>query len=165
MAKLNVSKWQAARRPWNYSPVMQFSRRLIEMALFEATRVAGVPCMYGHDLAFMEPLRREIQLWDAAVMARDWIRRPAPSPEVDLEGYYLSFDHCCDVLGLKADYEREWMLAKIDDAADFDTDECWARVQELTDNPPDEVDEEVFDAVRVVPALDQGNLFAGAVGG
>lgn len=167
MAGLNVSRWQAGKRPWNYSPVMQFSKRLIDMAVFEALRVQYVPCPYRDLLWSASPdgvadhlMHVCGETWDMAIMARDWIRRGAPDPKQDLEGYYLSFDHCCEVLGLNVDYERTLLLSRIDTAADFDTDECWARVEYLTENPPDEMEEELFDAVRVVPALDQGCLFA-----
>lgn len=159
MAKLNVGKWQAARRGPRYTPVMQFYLRMIRMALFEALRVEGVTCHYlqmDEALGFDD---REMRLWDEAIMARHWIARPAPKPADDLEGYLLSFDAACDALGLNADHERVWMLEKIDAAADFDTDEVWERVEFLTENPPDLSEEPLFDAPRVVPALDQGCLF------
>ena len=166
MAKINVSKWQAARRGPAYTPVMQFFLRMIRMALFEAMRVQDVPCPYGLLLTergvddFPVHHGRAWDTWDAAVMARDWIARAAPDPHMDRDGYLLSFDAACQALGLTADYERVWMLEKIDSAADFDTDEVWKRIEYLTLNPPDESIEPLFDAPRCVPALDQGNLFA-----
>lgn len=53
------------------------------------------------------------------------------------------------------------MLRKIDEAGDFDTDEIHARIAYLALNPPDEVEEELFEPIRVVPALDQRSLFGG----
>lgn len=165
MAKLNVAKWQAARRSPAYSPVMQFSLRMIRTALFEAMRAYCVPCPYpasdAQPVTVADHLAAIcVETWDAAVMARDWIARPTPSAKDDLEGYLLSFDAACEVLGLNAEYERMWMLQTIDAAADFDTDEVWARIEFLTINPPDESVEPLFDAPRCVPALDQGNLFS-----
>jgi hypothetical protein len=81
-------------------------------------------------------------------------------PELDREGWIASFDAACLALGCDPDTERLWMLEKIDAAADFDTDEVWARIEFLAANPPDETDEPLFDAPRCVPVLDQGNLFA-----
>lgn len=167
MAGLNVSKWQASKRGWNYSPVLQFAKRMIETAMIEALAVGRAECPYSDPLWIVPPCDLRLHAmhvagdrWDEAVMARDWIRRAAPDPRIDREGYLLSFDHCCEVLGLEPDHERLWMLAKIDAAADFDTDEVWARIDHLTTHPPDESEEPLFDAPRVVPELDQGCLFA-----
>lgn len=167
MAKLDVSKWQAARKGPLYTPVMQFYLRMIRMALFEALRVQGSsPYVQGWDASGAPMLddgpdfTSRYRLWDEAIMARHWIARPAPNPQTDREGWLLSFDAACEALGLNADHERVWMLDKIDAAADFDTDEVWARVEFLTANPPDESVEPLFEAPRVVPALDQGSLFA-----
>jgi hypothetical protein len=170
MAKLNVSKWQAARRGPRYTPVMQFFWRQIRMAMFEALRVEGIIYPYAAgwypdgspmlgDL-IQTGRNREYDLWDMAIMARAWIARVAPDPFFDRDGWLLSFDAACDALGCNADHERLWMLAKIDAAADFDTDEVWARIEYLTQNPPDMMDEtDDFDAPRCVPVLDQGCLF------
>ena len=164
MAKLNVGKWQAARRAPSYTPVLQFFYRQIWMAMFEALRVKGQAEPYSCAIPDEQYGRRlensrSRELWDAAIMARNWIASAAPDPEIDREGWVLSFDAACIALGLQPDYERTWMLEKIDAAADFDTDEVWARIEYLTDNPPDETEEPLFDAPRVVPALDQGCLF------
>ncbi|HTV07783.1 MAG TPA: hypothetical protein VMD97_01905 [Candidatus Aquilonibacter sp.] len=168
MAGLNVSKWQPARREWNYTPVMQLAMRLIRTAIIEVGQVENVPCPYVDaewetripQTAGDWMLRLFGEPWDRAVMARDWIRRGAPDARLDREGYLLSFDNCCDVLGLNADAERTGLLSWIDSMADFDTDEVWARIEYLTQNPPDESEEPLFDAPRVVPELDQGCLFA-----
>lgn len=140
MAGLNVSKWQAARRKTFYDPTLQFFLRMIRTALDEA-KTAGV------------------KMNDDAIMARAWIARETPNRHADRCGYILSFQHCCEALGLNADYEMTWMLREIDALADFDTDEVHARVEYLTQNPPDEVEEELFESFRCVPALDQGSLF------
>lgn len=168
MAGLNVSKWQAAKRGWNYTPVMQLAMRLIRTAIIEVGQVHNVPCPYfDPEWNRAAPRTAEEWLlklcgepWDRAVMARDWIRRGAPDPKLDREGYLLSFDNCCEVLGLCADAERAGLLSWIDSLADFDTDEVWARIEHLTQNPPDESEEPLFDAPRVVPELDQGCLFS-----
>lgn len=161
MAGLNVSKWQAARRRAFYDPTMQFYLRMIRTALDEAKAVKGVPCIYRE--AALDPLAYEgvpSESWDSAIMAREWIARDTPDRHKDEDGYFLSFAHCCEVLGLDADYEATWMLREIDACADFDTDEVHARVEYLTNNPPDEVEEPLFEAFRVVPQLDQMNMFA-----
>jgi hypothetical protein len=170
MAGLNVNKWQAARRKTPYSPVMQFYLRQIRTALDKAKAIAPVPCPYsqgwypdGQSIEYgIKPgtsVDAHWDAWDCAVMARDWIARATPDKESDHPGYILSFEHACEVLGLNADYEAEWMLREIDECGDFDTDEVYARIEFLTVNPPDEVEEELFEAIRVVPKLDQGNLF------
>lgn len=167
MAKLNVNKWQASRRGPRYTPVMQMYLRQIRMAMFEALRVKAMACPYVDEFWTNPPspqfksMNWAGNLWDAAIMARDWIARPAPLPSVDLHGYLLSFDGACEALGLNADHERVWMLAKIDEAADFDTDEVYARIAYLTANPPDEQEDELYpEAPRnPVKALDQGCLF------
>jgi len=166
VAKLNVGKWQAARRSPFYTPVMQYFWRQIKMAVFEAMRVKGDVEPYSHwcfapeDQAHPSTASRRVALWDAAIMARHWIARPAPDPFFDREGWMLSFDAAALALGCDPDTERLALLEKIDAAADFDTEECWARVEYLSANPPDECEEALFDAPRVVPALDQGCLFA-----
>jgi hypothetical protein len=131
------------------------------MAMFEALRVGTVACPYmdleaGRVRSYT---LRQVEQWDEAVMARAWIARPRPEAAFDREGYLLSFDTACEALGLDVDHERLWMLEKIDSTADFDTDEAWRRVQYLTENPPDEAEEELFDAPRCVAVLDQASLF------
>jgi hypothetical protein len=144
---------------------MQFFWRQIRMAMFEALRVANIPCWYDIDAVMETPMgldsySREVAQWDMAIMARDWIARAAPDPFLDKDGYLLSFDAACEALGCDPDTERVWMLGKIDAAADFDTDEVWARIAYLTANPPDEMEEsDDFNAPRCVPVLDQGCLF------
>jgi hypothetical protein len=158
MAGLNVSKWQAARRKTFYDPAMQFFLRLVRTALDEARAVKGLPCPTlpeGYGVWW----GAHADVWDRAIMARDWIARETPDRHADECGYLLSFQHCCEVLGLDADREGTWMLREIDGCADFDTDGVHARVQFLIDNPPDEVEEELFEGFRVVPSVDQGCMF------
>lgn len=55
------------------------------------------------------------------------------------------------------------MWVKADDAADFDTDDCWQRLEVLLANPlADDNPAPVLEGYRCVPALDQGNLFEAA---
>ena len=157
MAGLNVSKWQAARRKTFYDPAMQFFLRMIRTALDEAKAVKGVPCPYAAlgvacTLSVMES-------WDSAIMARHWIARETPDPHEDPCGYLLSFEHCCNVLGLNADYEATWMLRQIDECAEYDEEEVHARVEFLTQNPPDDVEEEIFEGFRIVAKVDQMSMF------
>ena len=155
MAGLNVSKWQAARRKAFYDPTLQYYLRQIRTAYDEAMAVGELKPPFPAPWPSYTPG----EAWDSAIMARAWIARETPDRLRDREGYILSFQHACEVLGLDADVEATWMLRAIDDAADFDTDEVHARVQYLTDNPPDEVEEPLFESYRVVPALDQCSMF------
>jgi hypothetical protein len=52
-------------------------------------------------------------------MARHWIVRETPDKAVDHDGYPIRFERDRYVLGLDADYEATWMLAKIGDCADL----------------------------------------------
>lgn len=158
MAGLNVSKWQAATRPWNYTPAMQFFARMIARAEIDALAAQRFVCPYLADVS--EAPKGELEIWDTAIMARDWIRRPAPEPRADREGYLASFDHCCDALGIDADAKRLEMLARIDAAVDFDCDEVWARIDYLAENPPDDNEAPLFTGMRVVPELDQMCMFS-----
>lgn len=83
-------------------------------------------------------------------MARRWISRETPDRHEDPCGSLLSFEHCCELLSLNSDYEATWMLREIDECADFDTEEVHARVEFLTDNPSDDVEEEIFEGFRIV---------------
>lgn len=51
------------------------------------------------------------------------------------------------------------MLREIDECADFDTEEVHARIEFLTNNPPDDVKEELFQGFRIVPKVDQMSMF------
>jgi hypothetical protein len=157
MAGLNVNKWQAARRKSFYDPVMQFYLRMIRTAFDEAKSVGKLEQPFPAPFPRYEPGEK----WDSAIMARAWIARETPDRHEDRAGYLLSFEHCCEVLGLDADFEATWMLRQIDQCADFDTGEVHARVVWLTDNPPDEVEDEKFTGMRVVPSVDQMTMFRG----
>lgn len=167
MAGLNVSKWQAARRKTFYDPAMQFFLRMIRTALDEAKAIKGVINPYAAFAAAGIPQSDwrtdcpDAQSWDDAIMARDWISRQVPDRHADQCGYLLSFEHCCEVLGLDANYEATWMLREIDECADFDTDEVHARIQFLIKNPPDDVEEELFEGFRIVAKVDQMSMFGG----
>ncbi|QNI37502.1 hypothetical protein [Edaphobacter albus] len=172
MAGLNVSKWQAARRKQFYDPAMQFFLRMIRTALDEAKAVKGVACPYvGGWYANGSPMEFAVankvfklsdwQSWDDAIMARHWIARETPDRHLDPCGYLLSFEHCCELLSLNPDYEATWMLREIDECADFDTEEVHTRIEFLTNNPPDDVEEELFEGFRVVAKVDQMSMFGG----
>jgi hypothetical protein len=140
-SKLDVSKWQASRRQWNYTPVLWFYYRMIEVAFLDARSKDGD------------------RPTDEALLARDWIARsesvPPPAPRE-----YVSFPECCQMLGLKPDVERVALLEMIDAAVDCDDDEAWARLEVLRESEPTDDAESLFDAPRIVPALDQMMLFA-----
>lgn len=116
-----------------YHPAMWLYLRMIQYAVIDATRGG----------------RKRPS--DEALLARDWI---ATSSGVGWrESGYLSFEHCCSVLGLDADAERVALLEQIDRSRDFDTPECWARLEALR---AQEIDcPAIFATPRVVPALDQ----------
>lgn len=46
------------------------------------------------------------------------------------------------------------MLREIDERADFDTEEVHARIEFLTNNPPDDVEGEIFEGFRIVAKVD-----------
>jgi hypothetical protein len=102
---------------------------------------------------------------DEALLARDWFARSQQTPPIDGRREFASFDEVCHWLGLNADVERISILEAIDARADFDNDECDARLDELSASNPDD-DEVLFDVpemFRVVAVRDQGSLFAGGV--
>jgi hypothetical protein len=140
-AQLDVSKWQASRPGWNYTPVLWFYHRTLYQAWLDACSM------------------RERQPTDAALLARDWIARSEPAPAL-APHEYVSFPECCRILGLNPDAERADLLERIDRIADFDTDETWERLEALSAAEPSYEPEVNFNAFRVVPALDQGCLFA-----
>jgi hypothetical protein len=144
--QLDVSKWQASRRKFLYTPVLWFYYRMIEVAFLDArATVNGKPT-------------------DAALLGRDWIARsepvarPANAPALPWE--YVDFPECCRMLGLNPDVERTALLEMIDRAIETDDDECWARLEVLSASEQVDDVEPLFDAPRVVPALDQLTLFA-----
>lgn len=147
---LDVSKWQAARPRWVYTPALWFYFRMIEVAYLDArTEENGTPT-------------------DEALLARDWIARSKPGVhEVPPQRHgpaagdpaFVSFPECCQMLGLNPERERLALLEAIDKAVDSDNDEAWARLDELAAREPQDDVEPLFDAPRVVPALDQMALF------
>ena len=138
-SKLDVSKWQAARPRWVYTPALWFYFRMVEVAFLDArTQEGGQPT-------------------DEALLARDWIARSQAAPAGSHE--FVSFPECCSMLWLDAESERLALLAAIDKAVDSDNDEAWARLEELAARDPLDDVEPLFDAPRVVPALDQLALF------
>lgn len=139
-SKLDVSKWQAARPKWLYTPTLWFFFRMIEVAYLDAKTKEG-------DKAT-----------DEALLARDWIARSeSASPRAPHE--FVSFPECCRMLGMDPEMERLALLDAIDKAVDVDNDEAWARLDELAAREPLDDVEPLFDAPRVVPALDQLALF------
>jgi hypothetical protein len=151
-SKLDVSKWQAARRQFLYDPALWFFYRMIEVAFLDAS--TGNP-MIG-------PLRpgeaRPIYATDESLLARDWIARSQSAP-ARAPHEFVSFPECCEMLGLDAERERMALLETIDKAVETDNDEAWARLDELSAREPVDDVEPLFDAPRVVPALDQLALF------
>ena len=147
-SKLDVSKWQAARRQWQYTPVLWFYYRMIEVAYLDA-------CGKDGD-----------RPTDEAVLARDWIacsESPAWEPAAQVSAKcgrrYVSFPECCQMLCMDADVERMTLLEMIDRSQDCDNDESWARLEVWSASEPLDDVEPLFDAPRVVPALDQLTLF------
>lgn len=185
---LNVSRWQAARRQFNYSPVLQFFLRMIVSTALDARKMQddGTPS-------------------DEALLARAWFAKETKPGDED---YFPSFSCCCNVLERDEATERYMTLRIIDgydlqpsadgnaadiqmvqrwkltepknegekpryvsytqrcvwmlreNPPDFDTEECDKRLEYLLANPlPDDDPEPVFEGYRVVPALDQMSLF------
>lgn len=96
---------------------------------------------------------------DDAIIAMDWLFRDA-DPHGDLVTYWMSFKNCCHVLN--ADWRRlrgnirVYLGYQCIATAQADT----ARVNALLSVPLQGDDEELFEAIRCVPVLDQGSLFA-----
>jgi hypothetical protein len=138
---VNVNKWQAGRASWKYDPTMQFYWRFIMVTLHEALQhVDGVPT-------------------DEALLARDWFAT-SEMPPAGAVRECIAFPDCCHWLGVKVDAERVAFLALIDSKADFDTDECWERLERLSAQEPEDGDSlfELPDEFRVCPELDQVSL-------
>jgi hypothetical protein len=163
-SKLDVSKWQAAAREWNYSPTMQFYRRMIEMALIDCNCSLGITALsHGVMVALPNPSADPASMpTDEALLARDWIARseaPAPCEECE-ECRFISFAMCCEQLGANVDGSRVALLDAVDRTADFDSDESWTRLEVLSQAESKDDVEPLFDAPRIVPAIDQLSLFA-----
>lgn len=142
MRSIDVSRWQAHQSRWKYDPTLWFYWRFAMCTLADAMKSrCGVPT-------------------DDALLARAWIASSAGGEVVDGKRPYLSFDECCHWLGLDADAERLACLEMIDAASEFDTDECWERLEALSQDCDQESGEhyEVPVWARVVPALDQMDL-------
>ena len=189
-SQLDVSRWQAATRGFVYTPTLWFFYRMIEVAYLDARTIypanaasraqknaaapsAPPPLLSGMAIPFAvlddEPLPLAAMKYpgkptDEALLARDWIARSEAAPAwVYAFGAlheFLSFSECCEMLGLDVELERVTLLQAIDSAVDSDNDEAWARLDELRTRDPQDDVEPLFDAPRVVPALDQLALFA-----
>ena len=187
--QLDVSKWQAATRGFVYTPTLWFFYRMIEVAYLDARtiypasapgqRTAAAPCtappslLSGMAVPVVFPedeplpasaLKHPGKPTDEALLARDWIARSEAAPTwvyaLGAEHEFLSFAECCQILGIDPKVERAALLEAIDKAVDSDNDEAWARLDELSAREPQDDVEPLFDAPRVVPALDQLALFA-----
>jgi len=160
-SKLDVSNLQPARREWSYTPTMQFYRRMIEMALIDCNCSLGIAALsHGVLVALPNPSADPASTpTDDALLARDWIAR-SETPAPFGERRFLSFATCCEQLGANVEGSRVALLDAIDRAADFDSDEAWARLEVLSQSEPKDDVEPLFDAPRIVPALDQLSLFA-----
>ncbi len=188
-SKLDVSKWQAARRQFQYTPVLWFYYRMIEVAYLDARTIYPVslpgvaprtpapnappPLLSALAIPMVvsdeEPLPASALKYpgrptDEALLARDWIARSEAAPTwayaLGAAHEFMSFPECCQILGIDAEVERVALLEVIDKAVDTDNDEAWARLDELSAREPQDDVEPLFDAPRVVPALDQLALFA-----
>jgi len=135
-----VDWWQDDLCKWVYDPAMWFSYRMVEVAYLDAKDQGPVPS-------------------DEALLARDWIATSEPLPALT-GGDYVSFPECCDRLGLNVDAERMALLERIDATGEFDTDEAWERLAALELAEPKDDVEALFEAYRVVPALDQFTMFS-----
>jgi hypothetical protein len=162
-SKLDVSKWQAARRQWSYTPTMQFYRRMIEMALIDCNCSLGIAALsHGVLVALPNPSADPAATpTDEALLARDWIARSeTPTPRGFFQEHrFLSFALCCGQLGVNVEGSRVALLDAVDRAADFDSDDAWDRLEVLSQSEPKDDVEPLFDAPRIVPALDQLSLF------
>jgi len=132
--------WLGDIRPRFRQPESLFYFRLIETALEEAQDgKQGRPT-------------------DEAVLARDWIARPAPDL-MDRDAYLTSFTQACDVLEISEVVIRSRLLQMIDAKHEFHTRECADRLAQLIAMPLEGDEEELFAAPRVVPIRDQTSLF------
>jgi hypothetical protein len=148
-------------RTWNYSPSMQFFARFINVALIDCRCTLAVAAVsHGVLVAVTLPgADAKARPTDEALLARDWIAR-SEEPADTHSRRFLSFPGCCAQLSADVEQSRLSLLAVIDSAGDFDNDEAWARLDELSACELQDDVEPLFDAPRVVPALDQLALFA-----
>lgn len=137
---LQVDQWQAAQRKWSYDPVLWFSYRMVEVAYLDAKDQGPTPS-------------------DEALLARDWIATSESLPPLT-HSDFVSFPECCERLGLNVDAERMALLDRIDAGGEFDTDESWKRLAALEVAVEEDDTEALFEAFRVVPALDQFTMFS-----
>jgi hypothetical protein len=146
---------------WNYSPAMQFFARFINVALIDChCALAVAPVAHGSLVAVTLPgANAKARPSDDALLARDWIAR-SEDPADKHSRRFLSFPGCCAQLSADVEQSRLALLAAVDSAGDYDNDEAWARLEELSAREPKDDAEPLFDAPRVVPALDQLALFA-----
>lgn len=151
---------------WNYSPALQFFARMINAALIDCKCCLGFArCSHGALVAV--PLRGaapDAVPGDEALLARDWIAGSVTPADLK-QRRYLSFAECCRQLGVEWERSRANLLAVIDAAADYRfavegfSTATGVRLEQLrrADLPDDA--EPLFDAPRVVPAVDQMPLF------
>jgi len=147
-------------RQWNYCAALQFFARVINVALIDCKCALAV-AEVSHGTLVALPLpgaSAQARPTDDALLARDWIAR-SESPENGHTRRYLSFPECCSQLGVDAESSRTQLLAAIDNAGDYDNDEAWARLETLSAGELADDVEPLFDAPRIVAALDQIALF------
>lgn len=126
---LSVSKWQAARRGFNYEAVLQFFWRSIVTAGLDARKmnVDGTPS-------------------DEALLARWWFATETPHGHED---YFCSFSCACHALSRDEDEERLMALRLVDGYdlvpaafgpqhrnAEIQDVKRWRQVQEADDQRP-----------------------------
>ena len=160
MEQMSVNSNTGGER-WSYTPSMQFFARFINVALIDCgCNLAVAPLSRGVLVAVTLPgADAKARPSDEALLARDWIAR-SEDPTDAHSRRFLSFPGCCAQLSADAEQSRLELLAVIDTAGDYDNDEAWARLDELSAREPQDDVEPLFDAPRVVPALDQLALFA-----
>jgi hypothetical protein len=139
---------------------MQFYVRFIHVALLDCNCMLAIfPLAQGLLRAVPQPgALATDRPTDAALLARDWIATSAPMRAEKRR--FISLPECCEQLSLDADAQRVALLAVVDLAGDYDNDEAWERLEQLRTAEPQDDDEPLFDAPRLVPELDQLNLFA-----
>jgi hypothetical protein len=142
---------------WNYSTALQFFARMINGALIDCKCALGISQTSTHGVLVALHLRgadEEAVPMDEALLARDWIAQSV-TPADCRQRRYLSFAECCSQLGVDWELSRTNLLAAINTAADYSTDQVAARLAVLrAAELPDDA-EPLFDAPRIVPAVDQ----------
>lgn len=126
---LSVSKWQACRRAFNYSPILHFFWRAIVCAGLDARKMNadGSPS-------------------DEALLARWWFTTETPHGSED---YFTSFSCACHALGRDEDTERLMALRMVDGYelapitygpqrkdAELQDVKRWRQVQDADDQKP-----------------------------